>query len=138
MNKDHENVYNNIELEVIRSSRNLIKFGLENPETPVEDKLYYIENWIEELSEVYQIESPKVVFEDNQERKEKYGSCFYSYSAKKLFIFCEFTALELFKSFRLHMQNSENGKFELYRDGIADDDIDWSSSLLKRALPVTN
>jgi hypothetical protein len=132
----YSEVFKNIKPEAVAITKELIKSGIWKKEVSNEDKAIYMGIWVQKMSQLYGMETPKFYFVGGKEGKREYnrtgGGCYFP-TLNEMYVFKKPSLTTLLHEFRHAMQEKLDVKE--FRKNKEEDARAWSVSLYKLAAP---
>lgn len=132
----YSKVFTNIKAAAVEITKDLIKSGIWKSDVSNEDKAIYMGIWVQKMSALYGMETPKFYFIGGAEGRKEYkrtgGGCYFP-MLNEMYVFKKASLTTLLHEFRHAMQKQKGVK--QFRNDAEEDARAWSCSLYRTAAP---
>lgn len=129
-------VFKNIKPEVITATKELIKGGIWKSDVSNEDKAILMGVWVQKVSRIYNLPTPKFYFVGGKEGAREYnrtgGGCYFP-TLNEMYVFKKPSLTTLLHEFR-HCMQKQLGVTQFRKDA-EEDARAWSCSLYRLSAP---
>ena len=134
----YSKVFTKIKPQAIELTRELVKSGIWKNDVSNEDKAIYMGIWVQKMSALYGMRTPKFYFvggrEGNAEYRRTGGGCYFP-SLNEMYVFKKPSLTTLLHEFRHAMQTQKRVK--CFRGDKEEDARAWSVSLYRLSCPIS-